>query len=84
MLISCPFCGEREAAEFEFRCTLNEWGETAAQRLYFRLADPARSIEHWQHVRGCRLWLELYRDLRTGQVLRTSPLPASPAGSVSS
>jgi methylglutamate dehydrogenase subunit B len=79
MLISCPFCGERDGAEFEFRCTLSERGETAAQQLYFRMADPACSVEHWQHVRGCRAWLELQRDLRTGQVLGTSAVPASPS-----
>jgi methylglutamate dehydrogenase subunit B len=84
MLICCPFCGERDLAEFEFRCTRDEGGETAAQRLYFRLADPARSIEHWQHVRGCRTWLELHRDLRTGQVLQTSSVARSAAGGVGS
>ena len=84
MLISCPFCGERDAAEFEFRCTPDERGETAAARLYLRMADPARSVEHWQHAQGCRLWLELQRDLRTGQVLHTSPLPAPPADGVGS
>jgi sarcosine oxidase delta subunit len=77
MLICCPFCGERDVAEFEFRCTLGEGGATAVERLYFRRADPARSVEHWQHVRGCRMWLELHRDLRTGLVLQTSCLLAS-------
>ena len=84
MLITCPFCGERDVAEFEFRCTVDERGETAAGQLYLRLADPARSIEHWQHVRGCRLWLELQRDLRTGRVLQTGSMPAPPAKGVGS
>jgi methylglutamate dehydrogenase subunit B len=79
MLICCPFCGERDSAEFEFRSTLALSGEMAAERLYFRLADPARSIEHWQHVRGCRIWLELHRDLRSGQILQTSAMPAQAA-----
>ena len=80
MVISCPFCGERDIAEFEFRRTLDESGDTAVQRLYFRLADPACSIEHWQHVRGCRTWLELQRDLSTGQVLRASVAAAVKTG----
>jgi methylglutamate dehydrogenase subunit B len=79
MRISCPFCGERDIVEFEFRCTIDGRGDTAAERLYFRRTDPARSLEHWQHVRGCRLWLELQRDLRTGEVLKASALPAAPA-----
>jgi len=69
MLIACPFCGERDVAEFEFRLTVAPSGAGAAERLYLRRADPARSIEHWQHVRGCRIWIELHRDLRTGAVL---------------
>jgi methylglutamate dehydrogenase subunit B len=84
MLIPCPFCGEREAFEFEFRCSVHERGATAAERLYLRFGDPQRSVEHWQHVHGCRLWLELHRDLLTGRVLRTSSLPSSPAEGVGS
>lgn len=79
MLICCPFCGERDVAEFEFRCTVDGGGETAAERLYFRRTEPARSVEHWQHVRGCRVWLELHRDLRTGLVLQTNSVLTSAA-----
>jgi heterotetrameric sarcosine oxidase delta subunit len=72
MLIRCPFCGEREAAEFRFRITLPEVAGTAAERLYLRRADPHRSIEHWQHVEGCQMWLEVTRDLTSGAVLAVS------------
>lgn len=72
MLIRCPFCGEREAAEFQFRATLPDLQGTAAERLYLRRSDPHRSIEHWQHVGGCQLWLELTRDLTSGAVLEVS------------
>ena len=72
MLIRCPFCGERDAAEFQFRVTLAETPGTAAERLYLRCADPQHSIEHWQHVAGCQMWLELTRDLTSGAVLEVS------------
>jgi len=72
MLIRCPFCGEREAAEFQFRITLPDVAGTAAERLYLRRADPQRSVEHWQHVAGCQMWLELTRDLMSGAVLAVS------------
>ena len=72
MLIRCPFCGEREAAEFRFRITRPEVAGTAAERLYLRRADPHRSIEHWQHAEGCRMWLEVTRDLTSGAVLAVS------------
>ncbi|HTT02962.1 MAG TPA: sarcosine oxidase subunit delta [Steroidobacteraceae bacterium] len=82
MLIACPFCGEREVAEFEFRLSIAPWGVDAAEQLYFRSAEPARSIEHWQHVRGCRMWLELHRDLRSGAILETrTDLSALPSES---
>jgi methylglutamate dehydrogenase subunit B len=69
VLIECPFCGPRDGAEFEFRSTVAPGGVSAAQRLYLRRADPARSIEHWQHLRGCRAWLVLTRDLASDEVL---------------
>ncbi|MGA7538588.1 MAG: sarcosine oxidase subunit delta [Steroidobacteraceae bacterium] len=72
MLIRCPFCGERDAAEFQFRITLSDVTGTAAQRLYLRRADPQRSIEHWQHLAGCQMWLELTRDLTSGAVFAVS------------
>ena len=72
MLIRCPFCGERDAAEFQFRVTRSDLGGTAAERLYLRRADPHRSIEHWQHAAGCQMWLEVTRDLTSGAVLEVS------------
>ncbi|HTX06062.1 MAG TPA: sarcosine oxidase subunit delta [Steroidobacteraceae bacterium] len=72
MLIRCPFCGERDAAEFQFRITVPDVEGTAAERLYLRRADPHRSIEHWQHLGGCQMWLELTRDLTSGAVLAVS------------
>jgi sarcosine oxidase subunit delta len=72
MLIRCPFCGEREAAEFQFRITLPPAGGEPAERLYLRRADPRRSVEHWQHAAGCQMWLEITRDLTSGAVLEVS------------
>jgi methylglutamate dehydrogenase subunit B len=72
MLIRCPFCGERETAEFQFRGTRPDVNGTAPERLYLRRADPKRSIEHWQHTAGCQMWLELTRDLTSGAVLEVS------------
>jgi methylglutamate dehydrogenase subunit B len=74
MLIECPFCGPRDGAEFEFRNTVAPSGTSAAERLYLRRAEPGCSIEHWQHLRGCRAWLELTRDLASDQVLVVRPV----------
>ena len=66
----CPFCGPRELREFEFRKTLpaNEQGSTY-ERVYERFASLEHSIEHWQHVEGCRGWLLVHRNPSTGQVI---------------
>jgi len=65
----CPFCGPRELHEFEFRKTLPSFRDTPFARVYLRVDDPELSIEHWQHVRGCRAWLLARRNPTTGAVL---------------
>ena len=69
MQLSCPFCGLRELDEFEFHKTLPNAGETAFERTYLRADSLTLSREHWQHVRGCRAWLEVERNPSAGEVL---------------
>ena len=66
----CPFCGPRALREFEFRKTLpaHEHG-SAYERTYERVASLEHSLEHWQHVEGCRGWLLVHRNPSTGQVI---------------
>lgn len=67
--IACPFCGPRELREFEFHKTLPTPGDQGAfARTYERVADPTLSVEHWQHVAGCRAWLLVHRNPSTGVV----------------
>ena len=70
-LIVCPFCGPRELGEFDFHKTLPNAGDTPFEQTYLRVDDLVRSREHWQHVRGCRSWLELLRNPSTGEVFET-------------
>ena len=78
MRLPCPFCGERDVAEFVCR------GEAAATRpdpsapdaearfadwLYLRDNPCGPHREHWYHASGCRRWLLVERDLRTHAVL---------------
>ena len=87
MRIPCPFCGDRDAAEFVCR------GEAVTARpdpaapgagiaafddLYLRDNPAGPTLEHWQHVHGCRLWLVVARDTRTHAV--TSATPAAEMG----
>jgi methylglutamate dehydrogenase subunit B len=66
--IVCPYCGSRELHEFEFRKTAPPSEGTAFERVYLRVDRPNLSIEHWQHVRGCRAWLVVERNPSTDEI----------------
>ncbi len=68
-VLSCPFCGVRELSEFEFHKTLPNAGDDPLSATYFRINRVDDSQEYWQHVRGCRAWLQVRRNPSTGQVL---------------
>ena len=85
MRIPCPHCGERGVEEFQYR---GEAGlvrpaadaELAAWHDYVYLrrnpAGPHREL--WQHLYGCRRWLEVTRNTRTHAVVGVED--AAPAG----
>lgn len=75
MRIPCPFCGERDLAEFatigstppprpDADAPFEAWHE------YLHLRDNPAGVheELWQHVAGCRQWLRVMRDTRSHQV----------------
>ncbi len=80
MRLPCPFCGERDAAEFRYR------GDAAprqpppeadaaaiADHLYLR-DNPAGPIrELWYHRGGCQGWIVVERDTRTHEVAAAFP-----------
>ena len=74
--LACPYCGERELREFAFRKTVPTLTATAVERVYLRVEDPQLTVEHWQHVHGCRAWLLVRRNPSTGAVLAVELLPA--------
>lgn len=67
--IACPFCGPRELEEFSFHKTLPETGSPPIAEVYLRTNRTESSVEHWQHVRGCRAWLLVMRNPSSGVVL---------------
>ena len=67
--LSCPFCGVRELHEFQFRKTLPEPGGSSYSDVYERTNRVGVSIEHWQHVLGCRAWLLVRRDPSSDEVV---------------
>lgn len=69
-LLTCPFCGPRELEEFQFRSTLPSARSSAVAEVFERTSHLDRSVEHWQHVGGCRSWLLLERNPSTGEIRR--------------
>ena len=57
--------------EFVFHKTLPPPGARAFGKIYERVDRPDLSIEHWQHLHGCRGWLLVRRNPSTGSVLET-------------
>jgi len=37
--------------------------------VYLRVDSLTHSVEHWQHIQGCRAWLHVERNPSTGAVL---------------
>ena len=69
--LACPFCGPRHLREFEFHKTVPPADAGAFARVYERVDRTDSSVEHWQHVGGCRGWLQVRRNPSTGAVLET-------------
>ena len=67
--LQCPFCGPRELHEFEFRKTRPNVPASSFATVYLRVDSAELSVEHWQHVLGCRMWLLIQRNPSTGVVL---------------
>jgi methylglutamate dehydrogenase subunit B len=67
--LHCPFCGARELEEFRFHKTLAEPGTNACDEVYLRIDRVTMSLEHWQHIKGCRAWLLVRRNPSDGTVL---------------
>jgi heterotetrameric sarcosine oxidase delta subunit len=77
MLLSCPHCGPREIEEFRLRAVAGDpHAATAFARVYLRTNVTDRSVEHWQHERGCRSWLVVRRNPSTAEVLDVRLLAA--------
>ena len=79
MRIPCPFCGERDSAEFVYRGDASpvrpaaEASENAfAEYVYLRRNPAGEILEHWYHAQGCRNWLVVRRNTRTHVITDTA------------
>jgi heterotetrameric sarcosine oxidase delta subunit len=76
-LITCPWCGPREEAEFHYggqahvaypaepaALTDAEW----AQYVFFRANPKGTLNERWAHSAGCRRWFNAVRDTANHEI----------------
>ncbi|WP_454643750.1 sarcosine oxidase subunit delta [Bradyrhizobium liaoningense] len=80
MRIRCPFCGERDLAEFVYHgdpVPRPDPEATDAPRRFYEAVylrdNPAGPHEElWYHANGCRSWLRVTRNTRTHDILGTA------------
>jgi heterotetrameric sarcosine oxidase delta subunit len=78
LLITCPWCGDREEPEFGYGGQAHvahpadpyalddaEW----AQYLFVRDNPKGAFAERWVHSAGCRRWFNAVRDTVTNEIL---------------
>ena len=78
-LINCPYCGEREQAEFSCGgeahivrpknppdLTDDQWSEY----LFMRKNIKGIQIERWNQTNGCRRWFNVARNTATDEILK--------------
>ncbi|HET7305564.1 MAG TPA: sarcosine oxidase subunit delta [Segeticoccus sp.] len=75
MLLPCPWCGPRDAAEFAYDGELGDPvapGPASPDRwrdhLYLRDNPAGWTIERWFHRMGCRRWITVERHTITNEV----------------
>ena len=77
-LISCPYCGERDQAEFTCggeahiarpknpsELNYDQW----ADYLFLRQNIKGLQYERWNHSFGCRQWFNVARNTATDEIL---------------
>jgi heterotetrameric sarcosine oxidase delta subunit len=81
MLLTCPFCGLRDHAEYEYGGDASvrlmpAGGASAAgwiDHVYLRDNPRGAHAELWFHGAGCQQWLRVLRDTFDNRVLDSRP-----------
>lgn len=77
LLIHCPWCGDRDEAEFRYGGQAHvDYPENPAAlddaawaRYLFMRDNPRGSFhERWVHTAGCRRWFNVVRDTATNEM----------------
>ena len=87
LLISCPFCGNREESEFyqggeahiDRPMTPEKLSDTDwADYLFFRVNKKGVYLERWVHRHGCRRWFNVARNTETNEIVAVYPMGSAP------
>ena len=76
LLVTCPNCGERNAAEFHCGGEYHARPRSAETErwtsyLYMKTNSAGRQTEWWFHRAGCGLWFLVERNTSTNQIFRS-------------
>jgi len=87
LLISCPYCGERNEHEFAYggeahkvrpenpaEVSDHEWNDY----VFLQKNTKGTYYERWVHSYGCRRWFNLARDTQTNEVLAVYEMGETP------
>ena len=89
MRIKCPYCGERDAAEFAYLGAADlvrpdpaapEAASAFYDYVYLRYNPAGPHAELWYHAGGCRSWLRVVRDTRTHAMLNAELVKGQGSG----
>ncbi len=76
--IDCPWCGERDEAEFQYQgdAKVKRPAASANEEAFFRyvyVRDNPKGwhLEWWHHVSGCRQWVKVVRNTVTHEIATT-------------
>lgn len=77
--IKCPFCGERDEAEFVYQGDasvshppLDASTDEFYRYVYVRNNPKGWHREWWHHVGGCRMWVQVARNTLTHEIYATA------------
>jgi heterotetrameric sarcosine oxidase delta subunit len=86
-IINCPYCGERDQAEFSCGgeahivrpknppdLTDDQW----AEYLFLRKNNKGLQFERWSHTFGCRQWFNVARNTTTDEIVEIYHMGESP------
>jgi methylglutamate dehydrogenase subunit B len=89
MRIKCPYCGERDLAEFVYLGAADLARPDPAapdaprafyEYVYLRDNQAGPHAELWYHAGGCRSWLRVVRDTRNHAILSVEHAPGRETG----